>query len=391
MKKYEEKVCRHALSRIFGFHPVKALTLIDRFGSAGELFSIGGKTLVETAGGGYKEICRINDSEYETAEKELRAIELSGARFLCENEADFPALLKECEDRPVGLYIRSESSDGEIFNKDATFISVVGTRDISLYGSEWCARIVETLALTADSPTIVSGLAIGTDITAHRKALASGCPTIAVLPTGIDAVYPYRHTNDAEKIAKSPRSAIITDYPPGTAPLPFNFLRRNRIIAGLSKATILIESKIQGGGMSTARLAFSYNRDVYAVPGRIEDINSQGCNALVGQRIAEPVVCETSLLQSLGLSLNGERKSRGEDLSDNKALMQKVTKIMQGDDALAAAAILSAITKERGIDIEQIAIVCGLEYKKAAGIVSMLEVNGLIYVDLMQRCAINYK
>jgi DNA processing protein len=122
------------------------------------------------------------------------------------------------------------------------------------------------------------------------------------MATGPETVYPIRHTDFAENLCHIPGCALVTDYPPGTAPLAIHFLRRNRIIAGLSEATVLIESKIRGGGMMTANLASSYGRDVYAVPGRIDDLCSQGCNYLIGSKIAESITGEKEFIRSLGMT-----------------------------------------------------------------------------------------
>ncbi len=388
MTYFNEKTCRYALGRIFGFHPVTAHALLEAFGSAAAVFSLGYSGLVEALGAGHKDLDKINDREYEAAEKELREVEASGARFLCTNDPCFPSLLNECSDRPVGIYVRSDSPDEEIFNSGRRYISVVGTRDISPYGIEWCSRIVGAMCGSKERPVIVSGLALGTDITAHRKALDMGLSTIAVLPTGIDAVYPYRHNADARRIIRTPGCALITDYPPGTSPVPFNFLRRNRLIAGLSEATILIESKIKGGGMMTARLAFSYARDVYALPGRAEDIRSQGCNALIKEKIAEAIISEDSLMDSLGLS---RAKGTARKKADREILTEKFSENCGPDDIDRLASVLLAIRQSRGADVEQISRICSLEYKKTAELVSLLECDGLITVDLMQRCHINHK
>ncbi len=385
MDNYDERICRHALNRIFGFHPATALALLERFGSGRALFSIGGSRLLEEAGAGYRDIGRIGDREYGEAERELHEMEESGARFLCDIDPDYPALLKECADRPVGLYVKSDSSDKEVFDGKRRFIAVVGTRDISPYGSEWCARIVGSLAASGEQPTIVSGLAIGTDIIAHRKAMDSGMPTIAVLPTGIDAVYPARHRGYASKIVSTPRCALITDYPPKTAPVPYNFLRRNRIIAGMCEATVLIESGLKGGGMMTAGLASSYCREVYALPGRIEDLRSQGCNALIKQKLAEPIVSEHSLATGLGMKTAKKRARVGD-----REFVRRRLSGMNSERIEKLSSVLLTIKESGCADIEQIMHKCGLEYREAAELVALLESDGMINVDLMQRCTINY-
>ncbi len=386
MKGYDEKICRHALNRIFGFHPVTGLALLERFGSAAALFSAGGLRILDEIGAGYRDVALICDREYGEAEREMHEIEASGARFLSEDDVNYPVLLKECRDRPIGLYVRSESSDAEIFGGGKRFVAVVGTRDISPYGSEWCARIVGAVAGSEERPAVVSGLALGTDIIAHRKAMDSGLPTIAVLPTGIDAVYPYRHTHDARRIASTPGCALITDFPPGTKPLQYNFLRRNRIIAGICEATILVESKIKGGGMMTARLASSYSRDVYALPGRVEDLRSQGCNALISDRTAEAVSSEESLLKSLGLKCTGPQERTGA----KTLVTRRFSGRMDAGWIEKLASVLLAVRQSGGADIEQIARTCGIDYREAVELVSVLEGDGMVNVDIMQRCTINY-
>ncbi len=389
MEKYNDKICRHALNKIFGFKPVTALELIERYGSAAKLFETGGTRILEETGAKCAEIADISDSVYEAAAKELRQLEKRGARFLCDNDPHYPALLRECPDRPIGLYIRSESSDAEIFSAQRRFIAVVGTRDISPYGMEWCPRIVGAMGMCPVRPTIVSGLAIGTDIIAHRKALECGLPTIAVLPTGIDAVYPTRHRYDAAKITKNPGSAVVTDYPPETVPVPYNFLRRNRIIAGLSNAVILIESRVKGGGMMTARLGASYSRDVYALPGRVTDIRSQGCISLIRDKIAEAVADEWSLTTSLGLKPAKANINKRRTF-DREFIEKRFSEGMNKDWIDKLMSVLTAVKETSGADVEQISRICSLEYRETAELVSALECDGLLNVDIMQRCTINY-
>ncbi|MCM1178321.1 MAG: DNA-protecting protein DprA [Clostridium sp.] len=384
MEPYDEKVCRYSLNRIFGYTPKTAYALIGHFGSASGIFSAGCRMLKEalpyTNG-----IDRINDAEYACAEKELASMEARGFSFICSSGEYYPSSLRECEDAPLGLYLRSGSPPESIFHS-RTFIAVIGTRDLTPYGKDWCRRIISYLAATEVQPTVVSGLAIGTDITAHRAALEYGLPTIAVIPTGIDGIYPLRHSMDADRIASSPGSAIITDFPPGTAAIKLNFLRRNRIIAGLCKATVLIESKIKGGGMMTARLAFSYNRDVLALPGRIDDLRSQGCNLLIREKIAEPIISGHSMAETIGLrNIHGDRvKTDGEE-----KIRRMYSGRMDSSTIDLMAMILLKIKKQSGISIGEIAEECRIEYRRAAELTGLLEYDGLISTDLMRRCTIN--
>jgi DNA processing protein len=262
---------------------------------------------------------------------------------------------------------------------------VVGTRDVSSYGKEWCERCVYGLAASEEKPLIVSGLALGTDICAHKAAVEAGLPTIAVMATGPESVYPYRHKGFAEELYQIPGCALVTDYPPGTAPLAIHFLRRNRIIAGLSDATVLIESKIKGGGMMTARLAFSYDRDVYALPGRVDDVRSQGCNSLIRSKIAEPLTSVQEFLESLGMKSTGTTDS----VSDMECLSATYRNTESADRLEQMARLLKTIRQKRGITVEELAEICALGYAKTVELTSRLETDGFIRTDLLQRCSIN--
>ena len=385
MENFEEKACLCALNRIFGFEPKIGLALISHLGSASEIFSLSAEEQTSLLGpySRYKDkICRRAVDE---AAKELIHLSDSGISFCGITEKYYPSLLKECEDPPIGLYIKSSTPLSDLWKDNR--IAVVGTRDISPYGREWCTRIVNSFASAPARPAVVSGLALGVDIEAHKTALENGLPTIAVLPTGPDSIYPLRHRAHAERIASAPGSALVTDYPPGTAPLAVHFLRRNRIIAGLSKATILIESKIKGGGMMTCRLAFSYNRDVYALPGRIDDTRSQGCNELIRQKIAEPIVSASSLAENLGLY--SIRQSKTADCST--LLDRQYTGRVPGEDLILIKDIVSLIRKNRGMTLEEIAERLGCGYSRIAELTGLLEIDDIIITDLLQRCSINPK
>lgn len=385
MDNKEEKACSCALGRIFGFEPRIALALISHAGSAAEVFRAPVREIEEMLGPYSKYRGKITASAVRAAEKELEELEHQGIAFISYTEDGYSPLLKECEDAPVGIYIRSGSPENELFLK-RRFISIVGTRDISPYGTEWCENIVEALARTMDRPVIVSGLAIGTDICAHRAAVECGLSTIGVMATGPEKIYPSRHYTFGQKIARTPGCALVTDYPPGTAPLAVHFLRRNRIIAGMSEATILIESKAKGGGMMTASLAFSYSRSVYALPGRIDDPRSQGCNILIRNNTAAPVVDIDKLANELGLRKSPSISKEKSGSLDLKALYGKG---FSPDSIGMMSAILMSIRQKRGITIEEIAECTGIRYQEVLKYTGILETDGLIRTDLLQRCTIN--
>ena len=382
-----EKACLCALNRIFGFEPRIALALITHLGGASEVFNLPSKEMDILLGPHSKYQGLISPGAVEKAYRELEGLASTGINFIGCSEDAYPDILKECEDPPVGLYIRSTSSPEKLW-KNKRLISVVGTRDLSPYGKEWCERIISNLAdiSSKEQLTIVSGLALGVDICAHSAALENGLSTIGVMATGPDTVYPTCHRSAAARICEAPDSALITDYPPGTAPLAIHFLRRNRIIAGLSEATILIESKIKGGGMMTARLADSYNRTVYALPGRVEDTRSQGCNFLIKSRIATPIISISDFMKELGIK-EYRRPEKPNDAENLKRLYQGN---LSDDKISQMGSILLAIRNERGIMVEDIAAKTGIDYTRVLQLLGMLETDGIISRDLLQRCFINF-
>lgn len=385
MENIEEKACLCALNRIFGFEPKKGLALISHLGSASGIFRMREDELDGILGPFSRHHGKICCRAMDDAAGELRSLSEKGIQFCGITEESYPALLKECEDPPIGLYIRSETPASELWG-DAS-LAIVGTRDISPYGKEWCRKLVKGMADTDRRPCIVSGLALGVDIEAHRTALESGLPTIAVMATGPDAVYPFRHRETAGRIASTPGCALVTDYPPGTAPLAVHFLRRNRIIAGLSRSVVLIESKIRGGGMMTCRLAFSYNRDVYALPGRIDDIRSQGCNELIRQKMAEPMTSLSSLIRDLGMKTLGT--ASGTD--GMEMLYRHYQGQLEEYDMKLTSEIISVLRNRRAVTVEELSRLLGVDYSRATRLTGLLEIDGFISKDLMQRCSINSK
>ena len=383
---YDENVCMCVLNRIFGDKPKVARGLVESLGSAGELFKAGRERLQEVLP--YcTEIQRISDREYERSEAELKFLAASGTRFINCRSPLFPALLKECPDCPSGLYVRGDwPSSAEDGAKEG--VAVVGTRDLSDYGKEWCRRIILQLSETEEKPMIVSGLAFGTDITAHRAALKFGLPTVAVLPTGPDRIYPASHARDAEILSERKGCALVTDFPPGTPAMKYNFLRRNRIIAGMCPSVILTESKIRGGGMTTARAAFSYDRNVFVLPGRADDIRSQGCNYLIREKIAEPIISGDTIASVLGMTPMAPGDVFNSADEGKAGLTRKYDKALSPGDIDLMAEIILAVKDNKGIAMDALSDMLGTGTAKTASLARLLECDGFIEIDLMNRCSI---
>ncbi len=373
-----------ALNRIFGFAPKIGMELIRRFGSPGAVFRASRQELALVLKPESAYYQSISSGCLRESEAELLRLKHEGCSFLCRDDERYPGLLSECDDAPIGLYIKSKTGLDALFRPRPS-VAVVGTRDISSYGREWCVKLVNALARAKVAPVIVSGLAIGTDVTAHIRALELGISTFAVMATGIETVYPFRHGAVAEKICESDGCALITDYPPGTSPLAINFLRRNRIIAGLSKAVILIESKKKGGGLMTCKLAYSYNRDVYALPGRIDDVCSEGCNRLIREKVAEAISDVDSFVTSLGLAVSSQDAKK-----DIKSyILSRYADDESYDVAVKLAEIADIIRQNRDIRKNDLCSLTGLPFHEIAQFISKLECDGVVCTDLMQGCHIN--
>lgn len=273
--------------------PIIARKLLKEAGAASEVFRMkrGSLEKIERIGPQLSQSI-ISSSLLVQAAKELEFLERHRISALYFQDAEYPARLKECEDAPILLYARGSQG---LNTKHA--LSVVGTRKASAYGREQCRRIVEGLASRLEDLVIISGLAFGIDVMAHRTALEQGIPTVAVLGHGLTTIYPQAHRETAKKICR--QGALVTDFHSGMGPERNNFLRRNRIIAGMADATLVVESAHSGGALITAHMALSYQRDVLAVPGRANDERSRGCNGLVKKNIAALVESAEDIIDQL--------------------------------------------------------------------------------------------
>lgn len=384
----KESICACALGHIFGYEPRYALRLVQELGSASAVFGLSPKDADAILGAHSKYAGTIRREALDRAEEELTRLAGIGCRFLPLSDPHFPDLLRDCPDPPAGLYYKSVSEPEDIFSsagggRGATTVGIVGTRDISPYGRDFTVRITNAMAGTGAKPAIVSGLAFGVDITAHIAALNAGLSTIAVLPCGIDSIYPHQHRLAAARIADSEGSAIVTDYPPGTAPTAYTFVRRNRIIAGLSQAVVITESKVKGGGLITCRLASEYGREVYAVPGRLDDFRSAGCNLLISRKEADAVFSPQALCLSLGLGRPAIKAQPG--LAERvETFYSRLPEVERRSICRLAA----EVENKRGITLDELCRVTGYPYNETGRLCYTLESDGFILIDLLQRCSV---
>ena len=380
MQDNDERTALCALNRVLGYQPVTGHDLMVAFGSAMNVFRQDTDTLRMALGADRAVAEQLTPRELDWAARELEKIREQGFRFIAFGDEDYPGLLSECPDPPLGLYFNAASSPAEVFGLRPA-IAVVGTRDLSPYGREWCRRIVLAMGESSGAPLIVSGLAFGADAVAHRTALECGLPTVGVMATGIEKVYPWQHESLAGEIVHTPGSAVVTDYPTGSAPVALNFIRRNRIIAGLTRATVVIESKTKGGSLLTAKYANDYDRDVYALPGRVGDLRSAGCNSLIRQRMADIITDPEDLVERLRLGKTLRRRKEGLEL-----LLQRK---YGPDSPLIPFALL--VKGKPGISYEEIAREKGWSWGTVLEYAGTLEADGFLHTDLLQRCTIPAK
>ena len=252
--------------------------LLDRYGSATESIAH------------HPEM--ISRAAIEHAQKELDFIEKHSVQLYYYKDSNYPYRLAQCTDAPLLLYAK-----GNVEVNPKHVVSIVGTRMPSERGKDWCRQLVIDLASHIPDLTIVSGLAYGIDVIAHKAALESGIPTIIVPAHGLDRIYPATHRNVAVQALEM--GGLLTEYTTGTEPERHNFVARNRIVAGVADAVVVVESKSKGGSLITAQMAQDYNRDVFALPGRFNDTCSAGCNDLIKHNKAQLIECAEDLIAAM--------------------------------------------------------------------------------------------
>lgn len=229
---------------------------------------------------------------FERARRELEFAEKHDIDILCYGDDAYPSRLRECDDAPIVLY-----SKGCVNLNARRVVSVVGTRRATEYGKGVCEKFVKELSEHVPDALVVSGLAYGIDVCAHRAAMASSLPTVGVLAHGLDRIYPAPHRNVAKAMLDN--GGLLTEFMSETDSLPPYFVRRNRIVAGMSDATVVIESASSGGSLITASIAHSYSRECFAYPGRVTDENSKGCNALICNNRAALITCAADFITAM--------------------------------------------------------------------------------------------
>ena len=292
------------------------------------------------------------------ADKELDFIFSHHLSTFYYKDENYPFRLRECPDAPILLYAK-----GNIKPNEGHFLAVVGTRVPTERGKEMCRKMILEMASATKNLTIVSGLAYGIDITAHRAAIEAGLPTFIIPGHGLDRIYPAVHRKTA--IDALQNGGILTEYMAGTNPDRQNFVARNRIIAGLSDATLVVESKEKGGALLTAEMANSYDRDVFAVPGRIDDICSRGCNALIKQNKAMLVETGHDILQTM----------QWETAKSPSSLQTKLFTDLSDEENCLLGLLHENV---EGLHINLLVMETKMPYSKVASLLLQMEFRGIV-------------
>ena len=345
-----------AFAQLPGINLYERKKLIHVFGSAMSIYNAckqGGKALMELELKSVESL--LSPWPLKAASEELSAITKLSVETTCLEDAAYPNRLFQCEDAPTLLFSKGSKKWNLPY-----LISIVGTRNHTMYADRVIQELLEGIQHL--NLGVVSGLALGIDGMVHEKACQLNIPNWGVIATGLDSIYPAQHHRLANKMMD--HGGILSENTSNTQPLPFQFPKRNRIVAGMSDATIVIESQVQGGSMITAGLARGYNREVFAVPGKITDQKSSGCLALIRSNTAQLYQSPTQLLESLGWAVPATITPIQKPLAFN------LTPICQE--------ILAIITKQSPIHQDQLANLFNLNIGLLSTHLLTLELNGLI-------------
>ena len=331
------------LQRCKAIGDVLAKKLIVNVGDVTQVFKEKAAVLSKINGIGSHALKHLFDTKnIKLAEEELRRIQVNNIGYTYFLDDDYPVNLQNCIDAPILLF-----KDGNLNFLNDKMISIVGTRNMSSYGRDFCKNLIKELA--EYNPVIVSGFAYGVDICAHKAALENNLQTVAVLAHGFNQIYPKVHKKYINSVNEN--GGFLTEFWHNETPLRENFLKRNRIVAGISKATIIIESAEKGGSLVTADIANSYNRDVFAVPGRTSDVYSKGCNNLIKNNKAHLLSTPSDIVKMLNWDVQKKTKPIQKqlfvNLSENE---QKIFDFLHKK----GQQILDAISLECNIPIYQL-------------------------------------
>ena len=297
------------------------------------------------------------------AEEELEFCRKGKIRCLGLNDEDYPQRLKDCNDAPVLLYYRGSAN-----LNSQHIVSMVGTRQITNYGKDLCRSFVRDLKQVCPDALVVSGLAYGVDVNCHRAALEQGMETVGVLAHGLDQIYPRHHRETAKQMVD--QGGLLTEYMSNTIIDKRNFVQRNRIVAGVSDAVIVVESATKGGSLITAEIAQSYNRQVWAFPGRVFDTYSSGCNMLIFKNKASLLTNAEDFCLEMGWT---------DDVQHQKQLSEGIQQELFADDYSAEEqSVLQALARDDSKQINVLAVETNIAIGELSSLLFSLEMKGAV-------------
>lgn len=299
-------------------------------------------------------------------ERELDFCQKHHIQVICYSDPEYPERLKICQDAPLVVFYL-----GNAPLNSRPVISIVGTRHITPYGKELCAKITDEIARLLPDALVVSGLAYGADIHAHRGCLQAGLSTVAVLAHGLDRIYPYVHKETATLMTRC--GGLLTEYPIGTEPERHNFVHRNRIVAAMADCTIVVESAARGGSMITLSRAAEFGRKVWACPGRLTDTYSEGCNNAIAEGKAQPFTSVADLVRQMGWARSEAEQAHQQSLFDIPAA-EAQTACLSPD----AQQIINHLSQSEGLTPDSLSTRTGLPAHLVGALLTELEMQGLI-------------
>ena len=352
----KDLIYRIALTLTPNIGDVRAKALLETFGSAAAIFSAPKKQLESIEGIGTIAANSIRHfSDYKICEEEISFIEKNHITPLFISDEDYPKRLLNCYDSPTLLYYK-----GNADLNAAKIISIVGTRNNSDYGKATCEKLLEDLS--QENILVISGLAFGIDTIAHKASLKNNLKTVGVMAHGLDKIYPAQNKSLAKEMLS--HGGLLTDFMSGTKPDRQNFPARNRIVAGICDALIVIESSIKGGSLISAELANSYNKDVFAIPGRVNDTRSEGCNYLIKNNKSLLITCADDLLHIMNW------KDAPKKIKPQRELFIELTP--------EEKIITDILSQRESIQIDELYLKSGLSSSAAANALLMLEMQGIV-------------
>lgn len=359
----DEQISSLALTRIPGLGLTGAYNLVKSMKSAAAVFEHRPELPQLVPGVSDKLVAALDCPQaFQRAEQELSFCEKNRIRCLTLYDEEYPSRLRECDDAPLVLFFRGNADLNALH-----IINMVGTRHATTYGQDICTRFLADLAELCPDALIVSGLAYGIDIHAHRAALQNNFKTIGVLAHGLDRIYPSEHRKTA--ISMLEQGGLLTEFMSGTNPDRQNFVKRNRIVAGMSDATIVVESAAKGGALITADLAGSYHRDCFAFPGRVQDEFSIGCNNLIRANQATLITSAEDLVKAMNWEQSGKRA---------KTTIQRALFLELNEDEERIVNLLQK--SPEGLQINTLVVETNIPVNRMSALLFELELKGVIRI-----------